>query len=94
MMRFLPDEPVRRAVADLVGDLALLNDCGNGGLPVGHVVAYQPSHELQVGRGGRGSGGGPGRSCPEHAGARLAAARCAMQRSSFRRPSPGPRPSP
>jgi UDP-3-O-acyl-N-acetylglucosamine deacetylase len=49
MVRFINDEPIRRAVVDLVGDLALLNDCGNGGMPVGHVVAYRPTHDLQVG---------------------------------------------
>jgi len=31
-----------------VGDLALLGVDGNGGLPVGHVLAYKAGHQLHV----------------------------------------------
>ncbi|KAK3236457.1 hypothetical protein CYMTET_53406, partial [Cymbomonas tetramitiformis] len=42
------NEPVRHKMCDLIGDLALLGKEGNGGLPVGHVVAYKAGHDLHV----------------------------------------------
>mmetsp|Transcript_28654 Transcript_28654/g.39574 ORF Transcript_28654/g.39574 Transcript_28654/m.39574 type:complete len:491 (+) Transcript_28654:92-1564(+) len=42
------NEAVRHKMADLIGDLALLNTGGNGGLPIGHVVAYKAGHDLHV----------------------------------------------
>ncbi|KAG1681298.1 hypothetical protein FOA52_007344 [Chlamydomonas sp. UWO 241] len=46
LLRHLKDEPVRHALCDLIGDLALNAMPGTGGLPVGHVVAYKPTHAL------------------------------------------------
>lgn len=42
------DEPSRHKVVDMMGDLALLNVGGQGGLPQGHVIAYKADHALQV----------------------------------------------
>ena len=30
------------------GDLALLAQPGRGGVPLGHIIAYQPDHDLQL----------------------------------------------
>jgi UDP-3-O-[3-hydroxymyristoyl] N-acetylglucosamine deacetylase len=38
--RFLPDEPVRHKLLDLIGDLYL-----HGGPPLGSVTAFRPGHE-------------------------------------------------
>lgn len=38
----------RNAVATLLGNLALLAPQGGRGLPIGHVVAYKASPELQL----------------------------------------------
>lgn len=48
MLRFVDNEPVRHAMVDLIGDLALNAAPGHSGLPVGHVVAYKPNHELNA----------------------------------------------
>ena len=32
----------------LQGDLALLAQPGKGGVPLGHIIAYQPDHDLQL----------------------------------------------
>ena len=45
-IRFHNDEPARHAVMDLMGDLALLGDKGHSGLPCGHLVAFNASHDL------------------------------------------------
>eukprot|EP00242_Pyramimonas_sp_CCMP2087_P011177 CAMPEP_0198210534 /NCGR_PEP_ID=MMETSP1445-20131203/20478_1 /TAXON_ID=36898 /ORGANISM="Pyramimonas sp., Strain CCMP2087" /LENGTH=465 /DNA_ID=CAMNT_0043884617 /DNA_START=58 /DNA_END=1452 /DNA_ORIENTATION=+ len=42
------EEPVRHKMLDLIGDLALMAEGGNGGLPTGHVVAYKAGHDLHV----------------------------------------------
>lgn len=46
--RFPGEEAARKAVADLLGNLALGAPAGGRGLPVGHVVAYNASPELQL----------------------------------------------
>lgn len=46
MVRYFDDEPVRHAIANLVGDLSLLGVGGASGLPLGHVVAYKADHAL------------------------------------------------
>ncbi len=33
-------------MVDLLGDLALNATDGHSGIPVGHIVAYKPSHQL------------------------------------------------
>lgn len=38
------DEPCRHKVLDLIGDLSLLAQDGNQGLPVAHIVAYKVSN--------------------------------------------------
>ena len=40
-IRFIDNEPVRHALADLIGDLSLNAAPGHCGLPVGHVIAYK-----------------------------------------------------
>lgn len=42
------DEPARHKVVDLLGDLSLLNEGGQGGLPLGHFVAWKADHALQT----------------------------------------------
>ncbi|GIL96672.1 hypothetical protein Vretimale_2431 [Volvox reticuliferus] len=42
------DEPVRRQMQDLIGDLSLLARDGHSGLPCGHVVSYDTDHELNA----------------------------------------------
>ncbi|XP_078429481.1 putative UDP-3-O-acyl-N-acetylglucosamine deacetylase 1, mitochondrial isoform X2 [Wolffia australiana] len=46
-LRF-PDEPCRHKILDLVGDLSLLAENGNQGLPVAHLVAYKAGHALHA----------------------------------------------
>ena len=50
-LRYVPDEPCRHKVLDLVGDLGLLGGGlanGLGGLPHAHIVAYKASHKLHI----------------------------------------------
>ncbi|KAI5394566.1 probable UDP-3-O-acyl-N-acetylglucosamine deacetylase 1, mitochondrial isoform X2 [Lathyrus oleraceus] len=42
------DEPCRHKILDLIGDLSLLAQFGNQGLPVAHIVAYKGGHALHV----------------------------------------------
>ncbi|XP_074330070.1 putative UDP-3-O-acyl-N-acetylglucosamine deacetylase 1, mitochondrial isoform X2 [Apium graveolens] len=42
------DEPCRHKVLDLIGDLSLLAQDGNQGLPVAHIVAYKGGHALHT----------------------------------------------
>ncbi|EFJ46631.1 hypothetical protein VOLCADRAFT_105382 [Volvox carteri f. nagariensis] len=42
------DEPARRQIQDLIGDLSLLARDGHSGLPCGHIVSYNADHELNV----------------------------------------------
>lgn len=42
------DEPAHHKLLDLVGDLSLLAEGGNGGLPLGHVVSYKAGHTLHA----------------------------------------------
>ncbi|GLC38711.1 hypothetical protein PLESTF_001691300 [Pleodorina starrii] len=42
------DEPVRRQIQDLIGDLSLLARDGHSGLPCGHIVSYDADHELNA----------------------------------------------
>ena len=42
-LRFV-NEPARHKLLDLIGDLALLGSC----LPRAHIVAYRPSHRLNI----------------------------------------------
>ncbi|KAL4516009.1 hypothetical protein Ndes2437A_g06722 [Nannochloris sp. 'desiccata'] len=46
--RFPQEEAARKAVADLVGNLALSAKSGWRGMPQGHVVAYKASTDLQL----------------------------------------------
>merc|ERR1712072_441431 len=45
---FPEDEASRHKVIDLVGDLALLSKGGHGGIPVGHMIAWNADHVLQL----------------------------------------------
>ncbi|KAK9814723.1 hypothetical protein WJX72_010533 [[Myrmecia] bisecta] len=47
-VRYPDDEPVRHEMLGLMGDLSLLAENGNAGLPVGHVVAYKADHDLHI----------------------------------------------
>ncbi|KAK9847002.1 hypothetical protein WJX84_008281 [Apatococcus fuscideae] len=47
-VRYINDEPCRHKMCNLVGDLALLAQPGRGGMPLGHIIAYQPDHDLQL----------------------------------------------
>jgi len=50
-LRYIPDEPSRHKLLDLIGDLGLLGGglaSGFGGLPHAHIVAYKASHRLHV----------------------------------------------
>ncbi|KAI3453178.1 hypothetical protein Pfo_009841 [Paulownia fortunei] len=42
------DEPCRHKVLDLIGDISLLAQEGNQGLPVAHIVAYKGGHSLHT----------------------------------------------
>jgi UDP-3-O-[3-hydroxymyristoyl] N-acetylglucosamine deacetylase len=46
-VRFAYGEPVRHALIDLMGDLALAGAGGNSGIPCGHVVTYNADHALR-----------------------------------------------
>ncbi|BDA45737.1 probable UDP-3-O-acyl-N-acetylglucosamine deacetylase 5, m [Coccomyxa sp. Obi] len=46
--RFYDDEPARHRIVDLTGDLALLSEDGNRGLPIGHIIAHNADHALHV----------------------------------------------
>jgi len=45
---FPDDEASRHKVIDFVGDLSLLSNNGQGGIPVGHFVAWNADHVLQI----------------------------------------------
>ncbi|KAK9820752.1 hypothetical protein WJX74_011056 [Apatococcus lobatus] len=47
-VRYINDEPARHKMCNLIGDLALLAQPGKGGMPLGHIIAYQPDHDLQL----------------------------------------------
>ena len=47
-VRFIDNEPVRHALADLIGDLSLNAAPGHCGLPIGHIIAYKPNHDLMA----------------------------------------------
>jgi UDP-3-O-acyl-N-acetylglucosamine deacetylase len=40
-VRHVYDEPVRHAMVELLGDLALNAKEGHSGIPIGHIVAYK-----------------------------------------------------
>ncbi|CAO2828543.1 unnamed protein product [Amaranthus hypochondriacus] len=42
------DEPCRHKVLDLIGDLSVLAESGNQGLPVAHIIAYKAGHALHT----------------------------------------------
>ncbi|XP_070011795.1 probable UDP-3-O-acyl-N-acetylglucosamine deacetylase 1, mitochondrial isoform X2 [Nicotiana sylvestris] len=42
------DEPCRHKVLDLMGDLSLLAQGGNQGLPVAHIIVYKGGHALHT----------------------------------------------
>lgn len=46
--RFSCEEAARRAVAEVIGVLSLCAPAGGRGQPVGHIVAYKASLELQL----------------------------------------------
>eukprot|EP00195_Chlamydomonas_chlamydogama_P005783 CAMPEP_0202901626 /NCGR_PEP_ID=MMETSP1392-20130828/14362_1 /ASSEMBLY_ACC=CAM_ASM_000868 /TAXON_ID=225041 /ORGANISM="Chlamydomonas chlamydogama, Strain SAG 11-48b" /LENGTH=544 /DNA_ID=CAMNT_0049588215 /DNA_START=73 /DNA_END=1704 /DNA_ORIENTATION=+ len=48
MLRHVDDEPARHTMVDLIGDLSLNAQNGHCGLPIGHIVAYKPNHDLNV----------------------------------------------
>lgn len=48
MLRMVYDEPVRYRLAQLIGNLSLLNIAGCQGVPVGHVTAFNASPALQL----------------------------------------------
>merc|ERR1712060_623612 len=45
---FPDDEAARHKIIDFTGDLALLSTNGNDGLPIGHYVAWNADHVLQL----------------------------------------------
>ena len=45
-VRFDIDEPARHQMIRTLGDLALLGEHGNSGIPCGHLVVYNASHAL------------------------------------------------
>ncbi|GAX81596.1 hypothetical protein CEUSTIGMA_g9024.t1 [Chlamydomonas eustigma] len=46
LVRHVYNEPVRHAMVELLGDLALNAKDGHSGIPIGHIVAYKPNHHL------------------------------------------------
>ena len=48
LLRMVYDEPVRYRLAQLIGNLSLLNIAGCQGIPVGHVTAHNATPALQV----------------------------------------------
>uniref|UniRef100_A0A1D1XG26 UDP-3-O-acyl-N-acetylglucosamine deacetylase n=2 Tax=Anthurium amnicola TaxID=1678845 RepID=A0A1D1XG26_9ARAE len=42
------DEPCRHKILDLIGDISLLSENGNQGLPIGHLIAYKAGHALHA----------------------------------------------
>ncbi|CAN8291341.1 unnamed protein product [Cochlearia groenlandica] len=42
------NEPCRHKILDLIGDLSLIAQGGNGGLPVAHIVAFKAGHALHI----------------------------------------------
>mmetsp|Transcript_12834 Transcript_12834/g.25087 ORF Transcript_12834/g.25087 Transcript_12834/m.25087 type:complete len:403 (+) Transcript_12834:1-1209(+) len=47
-IRFYDTESARHEILDLIGCLSLLSNNGNGGIPLGHIIAYKPSLELNI----------------------------------------------
>lgn len=47
-IRFYDTESARHEVLDLIGCLSLLSNNGNGGTPLGHIITYKPSLELNM----------------------------------------------
>merc|ERR1711959_551063 len=45
---FPNDEAARHKIIDFTGDLGLLSLGGQGGIPVGHLVAWNANHALQI----------------------------------------------
>merc|ERR1712224_973160 len=45
---FPNDEAARHKVIDFTGDLGLLSLSGQGGIPIGHLVAWNANHTLQI----------------------------------------------
>merc|ERR1712224_427341 len=45
---FPNDEAARHKVIDFTGDLGLLSLGGQGGIPIGHLVAWNADHALQI----------------------------------------------
>jgi hypothetical protein len=48
MVRMAYDEPARYKLAQLVGNLALMNVAGCQGIPIGHITAHNASPALQL----------------------------------------------
>lgn len=48
LQRMVYDEPVRYRLAQLIGNLSLLNVAGCQGIPIGHVTAHNATPSLQV----------------------------------------------
>uniref|UniRef100_A0A7S3R5S0 UDP-3-O-acyl-N-acetylglucosamine deacetylase n=1 Tax=Dunaliella tertiolecta TaxID=3047 RepID=A0A7S3R5S0_DUNTE len=48
LTRFVRDEPVRHEMCNLLGLLSLSAEPGHAGIPVGHVVQYKATLELQL----------------------------------------------
>ncbi|KFK44517.1 hypothetical protein AALP_AA1G267000 [Arabis alpina] len=42
------NEPCRHKILDLIGDLSLVAQGGNGGLPIAHIVAFKAGHALHT----------------------------------------------
>ncbi|QCD89569.1 probable UDP-3-O-acyl-N-acetylglucosamine deacetylase 2, mitochondrial isoform X1 [Vigna unguiculata] len=42
------DEPCRHKILDLIGDLSMVAQSGNQGLPVAHIIAYKGGHALHA----------------------------------------------
>lgn len=47
-IRFCNTECARHEILDLIGCLSLLSNNGNGGIPLGHIISYKPSLELNI----------------------------------------------
>nr|BAS01587.1 hypothetical protein [Lotharella vacuolata] len=47
-IRFYDTECARHEILDLIGCLSLLSNNGNGGFPLGHIISYKPSLELNI----------------------------------------------
>mmetsp|Transcript_2817 Transcript_2817/g.5351 ORF Transcript_2817/g.5351 Transcript_2817/m.5351 type:complete len:217 (-) Transcript_2817:895-1545(-) len=47
-IRFYDTESARHEILDLIGCLGLLSNNGNGGIPLGHIISYKPTLELNI----------------------------------------------